>query len=613
MNNDKQLSSLLWLAMSTCHSLKRAKKGKAVGNPVDAAMFEASGAILERTKGDSTRIIDRYYKKVKVIRRFDFDHNRMMQSVVVKLEDGSILAFVKGSGESIRKVCRPSSLPRDFDASLRKSALSGIYQLSVAVKPIRTSEVGRLTQQDVESDLEYLGVLNFKNVLRDDTRDVVQELTKADVKSIMVTGDSVLSGLRAAGECGMLSVDKKVIVGSTDSSGEVIWSDESGAAVDLPSSEYLQSGMYEVAVSGECWNILRTDNPKLIVDLSNSLRVVGRCTPYEKVSVVKSFVEQGLITLMCGDGGNDAGALKVAHVGVALSDSEASIVAPFTSLRKEIGSVVEILKEGRCAVASAMATYKYIIMYGQIETINQTINAYYQITFTEWCWVFMDGFWTITLAFTLPLARPAEKLSNTRPTASILGPHTLASVLGVLALNFLFTVIALATLSKQDWYQCRKWNSTNVSNALVIGDNYESEVLFLVTGFQYISSAMVYNFGYEFRKGWFSNYIFVILVSIYSGIMFYITMVPGKLSCVWRVNCVNENVVRGVTAHVPFPIQNPFNTTIMPNDFRVKILALMIVNTVAIMAFDFFVVNGLRRRWGAERRRKAFKYSRLEL
>jgi P-type E1-E2 ATPase len=89
---------------------------------------------------------------------------------------------------------------------------------------------------------------------------------------------------------------------------------------------------------------------------------------------------------MCGDGGNDCGALKTAHVGISLSDAEASIVAPFTSLDKSIESVVEVLLEGRCSLASALASYKYMIMYGQIETLNQIMNAHFLITFSEFCW-----------------------------------------------------------------------------------------------------------------------------------------------------------------------------------------------------------------------------------
>lgn len=359
---------------------------------------------------------------------------------------------------------------------------------------------------------------------------------------------------------------------------------------ELPSVSELETSS-SLALTGAVWQHLLLFDPTTAEILAPHTKVFGRCTPNDKVSIVTSFVEQGVTTLFCGDGGNDCGALKAAHVGIALSDTEASVVAPFTSLDKTISSVLAVVKEGRCALASAMASYKYMIMYGQVESFNQVANAYLATTFMEWNWVFMDGIWTLTMAFSLPLAQAAKKLSPKRPTASILGPHTMSSACGVLAINFLFLVFGLVALFAQDWFQCRKWDSTDVSNILVIGDNYETSVIFIISGYQYIASAAAFNFGYTFRANWFKNYIFVFFFVGWSAIHFVSTLTVSNLSCFFRVNCDNEHAVRSVTSSEPEPIYNNWNTTVMPVSFRWTLFGLMVANLFLICAWDYWVVN----------------------
>jgi hypothetical protein len=141
--------------------------------------------------------------------------------------------------------------------------------------------------------------------------------------------------------------------------------------------------------------------------------------------------------------------------------------------------------------------------------------------------------------------------------------------------------------------------STDVSNVLVIGDNYEASVIFLVSGYQYISSAIAYNFGYEHRGGWFTNWRFSILSIGYSIMLFYVALVPSKLSCLFRVNCANDDVVRQVTSgggDELMPIQNPYNTTVMPVEFRWTIAAIMFANLLANIVWEYFFVNGILKR-----------------
>jgi hypothetical protein len=101
-------------------------------------------------------------------------------------------------------------------------------------------------------------------------------------------------------------------------------------------------------------------------------------------------------------------------------------------------------------------------------------------------------------------------------------------------------IIALVALFNQDWFQCRKWNSEDVSSAITIGDNYESTVLFLVGAYQFIAAAIVLSFGYSFRQAWYKNRLVLVLAATWTLFIVMMTVYPSTFSCIWRVNCDNE-------------------------------------------------------------------------
>lgn len=144
-------------------------------------------------------------------------------------------------------------------------------------------------------------------------------------------------GIHIAMQAGIINPEVDVVIGnSIQSNGEVEWI---SALDDTPTKPSEGTSM---ALTGEVWDYLLKHDPESALEYAKRTKVFGRCTPSDKVTIVSTSVEIGDIVLMCGDGGNDCGALKAAHVGIALSDAEASVVAPFTSLDKSILSVTEV-------------------------------------------------------------------------------------------------------------------------------------------------------------------------------------------------------------------------------------------------------------------------------
>lgn len=88
---------------------------------------------------------------------------------------------------------------------------------------------------------------------------------------------------------------------------------------------------WHLAIIGKDWQLLRQHFPEKLPYIVQRGAVFARMSPDQKAQLIEELQKIDYQVVMCGDGANDCAALKLANAGVSLSDSEASVAAPFTA------------------------------------------------------------------------------------------------------------------------------------------------------------------------------------------------------------------------------------------------------------------------------------------
>jgi len=66
---------------------------------------------------------------------------------------------------------------------------------------------------------------------------------------------------------------------------------------------------------------------------------------------------------------------------------------------------------------------------------------------------------------------------------------------------------------------------------------------------------MAFNFGFRHREPWAKNYWFMLFLLGFFVVHCIVIFVPSKLSCLFRINCNNENSLPGALDSCKAPIR----------------------------------------------------------
>ncbi|MEO7021807.1 MAG: HAD-IC family P-type ATPase, partial [Ktedonobacteraceae bacterium] len=192
---------------------------------------------------------------------------------------------------------------QDLLARARQFAERGLRVLMVA-------EGSSETPLDNPRGLTVLGFVGISDPLRPTVRASVERCRAAGVRVLMITGDHPATARAIAQEAGLLEDGGEVITG--------------------PDIAELQNGELDARLE--------------------HVVVIARATPLDKLRIVESLQRHGHTVAMTGDGVNDAPALRLADIGVAMGHAGTEVArqaADVVLVDDDFSTLAETFVEGR--------------------------------------------------------------------------------------------------------------------------------------------------------------------------------------------------------------------------------------------------------------------------
>ncbi|KAK4172373.1 putative type V cation-transporting ATPase [Triangularia setosa] len=328
------------LVLATAHALVKLDEGEVVGDPMEKATLNALGWSLGKndtlTSKPTTVATTGIAGTVQIKRRFQFSSALKRQSAVATIHatesktdkrlKGTFVA-VKGAPETIMKML--VTVPKDYEETYKYFTRRGSRVLALAYKHLSVdnelgmSRINDLKREKVESELTFAGFLVLQCPLKDDAKEAVRMLNESSHRVVMITGDNPLTAVHVAKEVEI--VDRDVLIldspeHSVHGEEKLVWrSVDDKVQIEVDPTKPIDPEIIktkDLCVTGYALSKFKDQ-----VGWKTLLRytwVYARVSPKQKEDILLGLKDMGYYTLMAGDGTNDVGALKQAHIGVAL-------------------------------------------------------------------------------------------------------------------------------------------------------------------------------------------------------------------------------------------------------------------------------------------------------
>jgi len=335
---------------------------------------------------------------------FDAAHRYM--ATLHRGPGGEAMAFVKGAPETV--LAMAGAPERDAWARrIAEAASAGERVLGFACKPLAAG-ARRLAMREVESGLEFLGIVGFIDPPRDEAIGAVAECHAAGIAAKMITGDHAATAAAIARQL-RLAEDPQAVTGAElDAMDEVEFAEAVGRST-----------------------------------------VFARTSPEHKLRIVRALQAGGAVVAMTGDGVNDAPSLKQADVGVAMGikgTEAAKEAAEMVLADDNFASIVNAVHEGRTVYDNIRKVIAWTLPTngGEALTVIAAIAFGFTLPVSAVQILWINLVTSVTLGLVLAF-EPAEPGVMRRPPRAPGAPLLSAFLLWRVGLvSFLFVGAALA-------------------------------------------------------------------------------------------------------------------------------------------------------------------------
>lgn len=294
-----------------------------VGDPTETAIV-ASAHSMGTAKDD----LERRYPRVGEI---PFDSDRKLMTTVNEI-DGKYTVIVKGAPDILFGRC----VSGDVEAAAEANA--GMARDALRVLAVGRKELDSLPasfeQEEMENGLALVGLVGMIDPPRPEAGEAVSKCAKAGIKTVMITGDHVVTASAVARELGILSEGGLAVTGSE---------------VDAMTDEELEGKIERI-------------------------RVYARVSPSNKIRIVKTWQKKGMVVAMTGDGVNDAPALKAADIGCAMGITGTDVSKGASDMiltDDNFATIVSAVREGRGIYDNIRKAIRFLLScnLGEIVTV----------------------------------------------------------------------------------------------------------------------------------------------------------------------------------------------------------------------------------------------------